>query len=343
MGRRKTSPMKADVVPTPDYDGLVERISELLEQSRRGTARAVNRIITATYWQIGRYVVEFEQRGRERAEYGAVLIERLAKDLTVRYGRGFSHRNLWQMRAFFLGWEICQTPSGVFDARAIYPSSYGVKDSEILQTLSAEFPSVDTDVKPSPSRRGREVQTPSASPPPQRVPNPDFSTLLGAFPMSWSHYVRLMSVGKPHARAFYEAEAIRGGWSVRQLDRQISTQFFERVSASKRQEAMLGRARAPKAEDAVSARDELHDPYLLEFLDLKDEYGESDLEEAIIRRLESSCWRWALASPSSRGRSGSESATSGTGWICSSTIAYSAAWWSSTSKPDRSPMPTPGR
>jgi predicted nuclease of restriction endonuclease-like (RecB) superfamily len=96
-----------------------------------------------------------------------------------------------------------------------------------------------------------------------------------------------MSVEKPHARAFYEAEAIRGGWSVRQLARQIGTQFFERVSASKRQDVLLRRAHVPEPEDVVAARDELHDPYLLEFLDLKDEYGEGDLEDAIIHHLES--------------------------------------------------------
>ena len=112
---------------------------------------------------------------------------------------------------------------------------------------------------------------------------PDFPSLVGAFPLSWSHYVRLMSVDKPHARAFYEAEAIRGGWSVRQLARQIGTQFFERVSASKRQEAMLSRGRKPKPEDAVLARDEVHDPYLLEFLDLKDEYDEGDYATGGIR------------------------------------------------------------
>ena len=95
-----------------------------------------------------------------------------------------------------------------------------------------------------------------------------------------------MSVEKPHARAFYEAEAIRGGWSVRQLDRQISTQFFERTSHSKQQAAMLARGQKPKPEDAVSVQDEIRDPYLLEFLDLKDEYSESELEEALIRHLE---------------------------------------------------------
>ena len=95
-----------------------------------------------------------------------------------------------------------------------------------------------------------------------------------------------MSVEKPHARAFYEVEAIRGGWSVRQLDRQIGTQFFERTSHSKQQAAMLVRGQKPKPEDAVLVQDEIRDPYLLEFLDLKDEYSESELEEALIRHLE---------------------------------------------------------
>ena len=102
--------------------------------------------------------------------------------------------------------------------------------------------------------------------------------LLLAFPLSWSHYVRLMSVENPHARAFYEAEAVRGGWSVRQLDRQISTQFFERASQSEQRATMLARGQKCKPEDAVSVEDEIRDPYLLEFLNLKDEYSESDLE-----------------------------------------------------------------
>jgi predicted nuclease of restriction endonuclease-like (RecB) superfamily len=121
------------------------------------------------------------------------------------------------------------------------------------------------------------VQTPSA----------EFGGhLFSAFPLSWSHYVRLMAVEMPHARAFYEAEAIRGGWSVRQLDRQISTQFFERTANSKQQAALLARGRKPKPEDAVSAEDEVRDPYLLEFLNLSDEYSESELEDALVRHLE---------------------------------------------------------
>jgi len=95
-----------------------------------------------------------------------------------------------------------------------------------------------------------------------------------------------MSVEKPHARAFYESEAIRGGWSVRQLDRQISTQSFERTAQSKQQAAMLARGQRARPEDRVSPEEEVRNPYLLEFLNLRDEYSETELEDALVRHLE---------------------------------------------------------
>jgi predicted nuclease of restriction endonuclease-like (RecB) superfamily len=258
--RKKTQMIER---PEPMYGGLLTGISELLEQARRTSARTVNNILTATYWEVGRRIVEFEQRGQARAEYGAELLKRLAADLTTRFGRGFAWRNLFYMRSFYLGWEILQTPSAKFEARARRPAELRDGTGEILPTASGILP---------------VLQTPSA----QLVRTP----IPVAFPLSWSHYVRLMSVEKPQARVFYEAEAIRGGWSVRQLDRQIGTQFVERTSHSKRQAAMLARGQTPKPEDAISVLDEIRDPYLLEFLDLKDEYSESDLEEALIRHLE---------------------------------------------------------
>jgi predicted nuclease of restriction endonuclease-like (RecB) superfamily len=97
--------------------------------------------------------------------------------------------------------------------------------------------------------------------------------------------VRLLSVEDPETRAFYEAEALRGGWTVRQLDRQISTLFYERTALSKNKAAVLTRGAKPKPEDAVTAEEQIKDPLVLEFLDLKDEYSESELEEAVIQRL----------------------------------------------------------
>ena len=106
------------------------------------------------------------------------------------------------------------------------------------------------------------------------------------FPLSWSHYVRLLSVRTEEARRFYEEEARHGGWSLRQLSRQIGSQFYERTAVSRHRAAMLTQGATAKPEDAVSAEAEVKDPFVLEFLGLKDEYSEQDLEEALIRHLE---------------------------------------------------------
>jgi len=89
-----------------------------------------------------------------------------------------------------------------------------------------------------------------------------------------------------NARRFYETEALRGGWSVRQLDRQIESQFYERTALSKNKAAMLQRGAKARPVDRMTPEEEIKDPYILEFLGLKDEYSESDLEEALIRHLE---------------------------------------------------------
>lgn len=99
-------------------------------------------------------------------------------------------------------------------------------------------------------------------------------------------YVRLLSVKNEEARRFYETETLRGGWSVRQLDRQINSQFYERTALSKNKAAMLHKGEKALPGDHVLPEDEIKDPFMLEFLGLKDEYSETDLEEALIRHLE---------------------------------------------------------
>src|SRR6266550_3993694 len=97
-----------------EYDGLIGGIAELLEASRRIAARTVNALMTATYWEIGQRIVEFEQRGKKRAEYGEELLQRLAQDLTARFGRGFSYPNVNKFRQFYLAFPapgILSTPS----------------------------------------------------------------------------------------------------------------------------------------------------------------------------------------------------------------------------------------
>src|SRR4030042_2108824 len=92
------------------YDAVLSDVINLREEARRNSARGGNSIMTATYWAVGRRIVEEEQGGRIRAGYGEELIARLSQDLTARFGRGFGKRNLFQMRAFYLAYaEIVQT------------------------------------------------------------------------------------------------------------------------------------------------------------------------------------------------------------------------------------------
>jgi predicted nuclease of restriction endonuclease-like (RecB) superfamily len=112
------------------------------------------------------------------------------------------------------------------------------------------------------------------------------AALAACFPLPWSAYVRLLSVKNEMARKFYEAEALRNGWSVRQLDRQINSQFYERTALSRNKAAMLRKGEKPLPEDRMMSEEEIKDPFVLEFLGLKDEYSENDLEEALIRHLE---------------------------------------------------------
>lgn len=113
------------------------------------------------------------------------------------------------------------------------------------------------------------------------------AAIAAKLPLPWSHYVKLLSLKNDLARMFYEAEALRGGWTVRQLDRQIQTKFYERTLLSRNKRRMLTKGEVPRAEDAMTPEDEIKDPFVLEFLGLDDEYSETDLENALIRDLES--------------------------------------------------------
>jgi len=239
------------------YSQIQAAIVGLLETARRAVARSINTAMTATYWEIGRRIVQFEQGGAERATYGDALVERLAKDLTQRFGRGFSRQNLGQMRAFYRAWpeqRTCQTLSG--------------KSSlvSILEVLSGES------LGAAPGRQSLPAIN-------------ELSNLAKAFPLPWSAYVRLLSVRNELARQFYATEALRCGWSVRQLERQINSQFYERTALSRNRAAMLEGAEQFGSVDVVTPEEAIKDPFVLEFLDLKDQYSESDLESALIQHL----------------------------------------------------------
>ena len=241
-----------------DYSTLIGDISGVLEAARRTSARSVSAILTSAYWIIGRKIVEFEQKGIQRAEYGGKLIKNLSADLSGKYGRGFSERNLEQMRLFYLTYQIPQTLSAKSESTFKWFTQIPQTPSSISLTRNSETLSR----------------------------NFNLNELIDSFPLPWSHYVRLLTVKDKDARKFYESESLRNGWSVRQLDRQISSQFYERTLLSKNKAAMLKKGKKPKLQDLTTAEEEIKDPYILEFLGLKDEYSESDFEEALINHLE---------------------------------------------------------
>lgn len=220
------------------YDTVLKDVAELLESARRASVRATNAVMTATYWEIGRRIVDFEQAGKRRAGYGESLIKRLSVDLTSKFGRGFSVDNLETMRLFYQAYS------------QLNPSS----SAEKSETLSRKF---------------------------------NLADFAARFPLPWSHYVMLVRRTRTvEARSFYEKEALRGGWTVRQMERQIGTQFYERTMMSKNKAAMLKKGGEQLPGDAVTPEEEIKDPFVLEFLGLKNEYSENDLEESLILQLE---------------------------------------------------------
>lgn len=258
-----------------NYTAWSGGIAALLEEARRQSARSVNAILTATYWEIGRRIVEFAQQGETRAEYGDEVLANLSSDLTKKFGRGFSVDNLQFMRGFCLA----------YPPKAIYETlSRKSLERQIFQAMSGKLALPEKCQTASGKTKRPIYETPS------RISSVDLAlyleALCHAFPLSWSHYVRLISVEKPEARKFYETESLRGGWSVRQLDRQIGTLFYERTALSKNKARLLTAGARPRPEDAVSVEEEIKSPYVLEFLNLRDDYAEGDLEDALVRHLE---------------------------------------------------------
>lgn len=257
MTKRQNVKTASQQIAIADYSEVLTGVAELLESARRTAARASNAIMTATYWEIGRRIVEYEQGGKERAGYGQALLARLSNDLTVRFGRGFGVDNLELFRTFYLA----------------YPPEHLTSVPEEKSESSIRILTIATDAMQNSESLFRNLNRDQIS---------------EIFPLPWTHYARLIRrTRSPEARAFYEAEALRGGWTVKQLERQINSQFYERTALSRNKAAMLKKGSIPKPEDAVTAEEEIKDPFVLEFLGLKDEYSESNLEEALIQQLES--------------------------------------------------------
>ena len=204
----------ADIVKNTNF---ISDIKALINEARQHVVRSVNTAMVITYWENGRRIVEEEQNGSNRAEYGKYLILNLAEALTNEFGNGFNERNLRLMRQFYQSFPI-------------------------RNTLCTE--------------------------------------------LSWSHYRLLMRVENEEARDYYLKEAIESSWSVRQLERQINSFYYQRLLASQNKEVV--QHEAEQNNTSITPADVLKDPYILEFLDLKEnkDYLEADLETALINRLQ---------------------------------------------------------
>jgi predicted nuclease of restriction endonuclease-like (RecB) superfamily len=230
------------------FDG----IRELIAGARTTVARGVDLVQVHTNFEIGRRIVQEEQRGKDRAAYGEQVIQELADRLTGEFGRGFSLSNLRSMRQFYLQNQdrIRQTVTGELDAPEKSQSMTG--QLAILQSLTGIL-----------------------GPPPPRP-----------FTLGWSHYVFLLRVDNPNERSFYEIEATEQNWTVRDLKRQFDSGLYERLALSRDKEGIRRLAR--EGQTVAQASDLLKEPLVLEFLGLDDrsQYSESDLETAIIGQTE---------------------------------------------------------
>lgn len=267
-----------------DNPALFGRIVSILEQARGNVVRAVNTNMVQAYWLIGREIVNEVQRGKGRAKYGERVIEDLSARLTARYGKGFSTTNLKYFRLFFLAYPdrigLISRPAGdesVNPATILSPTGRESTSIPIPYPTGTKSPGVSI---PHPS--GVELPLPQKSHPPGDELPQGFSPNL-----SWSHYRALMRVESRESREFYEREAIAGGWDKRTLERQIQSYYYERLQKSRKPEKMLAEGRC-LAVPATPAAEELKNPYVLEFLGLRDAaaFHESDLERAIITHLQ---------------------------------------------------------
>jgi len=246
-------------------------IRHLIVAARTTVAHGVDLVQVRTNFEIGRRIIEEEQRGKDRAAYGKEVIKALAERLTSEFGKGFSATNLAYMRSFFVLYQgrgaIFQSATGKLRSAKIFQSVTG--KSAIPMVLPAAKNSQSLNAKPSTG----ELDALSPS-----LPRP--------FTLSWTHYVFLLAVKNPDERSFYEIEATTQGWNVRELKRQFNSGLYERLALSRDKEGIRKLSR--EGQIVTHVQDVLKEPLVLEFLGLDEStsYSESDMETAIINQIE---------------------------------------------------------
>lgn len=236
---------------------LVKQAFDLINASRTQVLRQTNTLMVFTYYQLGRLIIEHEQGGADRAAYGKETIKELSVHLIKKFGDGFSERNLDQMRLFYMAFK------------------HRGSDIQIPQTVSAKSFALQKPQTVSAKSSGKTKLKAFSG-----------NYFADLFPLSWSHYVLLSRIKNASERSFYEIETIQGNWSVRELQRQYDGSLYERLALSKNKVKV--RQLASKGQVVQKPEDVLKSSYVLEFLGLesKSSYTETDLETAIINKIE---------------------------------------------------------
>jgi predicted nuclease of restriction endonuclease-like (RecB) superfamily len=269
------------------FQQLVEAITRVHREMAAQAGRAINLTLTIRNWLTGAYIVIYEQRGEDRAAYGAEVLPRLARELERLGVLPCDPRRLAAYRRFYLAYP--QLRSAI---ASVFTNTVSEEPSTIPEILRSATAKSGNSMPVSMLEILRSATAKSLLPGQDTVSGDDSACCLGLSPglllqrLSYTHLEVLAELDSSLKRAFYEIECVRGGWSVRELKRQIATLYFERsaLSQDKAKLAELVQATAEKAEPRLAIRD----PYVFEFLGLKphEVLRESDVEEALLDRLQ---------------------------------------------------------
>jgi len=237
----------------------ITEIKQILKEARAKAYAAVNSSMVEAYWLIGKRIVEEIQKGGKRANYGEQVIKNISKALTAEFGRGFSERSIWQYRQFY----------------QMFPE-FPIMRTMIAQTKPAQS------VKPDNTEKKLKNKADSANSV-RRIQKENLLLVL-----NWSHIQRIMRVANPEARAWYLKEAAEQSWDVRTLDRNISTQYYERLLISQVKKPVISEMQSKTKKYQKDKLEFIKNPSVLEFLGLPGNagYSEAVLEKAIINHLQ---------------------------------------------------------
>jgi len=245
-----------------NFDELVKQIEQVSTIFKQSANTSINIHVTVRNWVVGYYIVEFEQNGENRAEYGSKLLKRISERLNF---KGLSVTNLKLFRQFYITYPQIAT---IFTSKQFLSISQTVSDQ--LETIIAEkFPHNISQTMSDQSVNGVPAEK-----------------LIQK--MSFSHFVELLQINDFVKRTFYEVECIKGTWDVRELRRQIGSLYYERSGLSQKPELLSNIVQGAIAIKKPDAIDTIKSPYTFEFLGLnsQDVVYESTLEQALIDHLE---------------------------------------------------------